>query len=551
MKKNLLTRVLSVFTATLMTLSLVTVKTKAATDNLDYGAGNGVKWPSQVNAPYVDLVSYYSDPTWSINGPVKLLKLYQDTGVKFYNLGFIQSTGSVSNNKVKWGWGGYSVLSEGNSDEQYAGIKQSIKELRDAGGDVAISFGGAAGTAFWQTTQDVDVLANTYIEIIDGYNLTRIDLDVEGGAQNATQNVANAKAIKKAQDATGVDVVLTLPVLPSGLTYDGLAVLQAYLENGVNLKVVNIMTMCYGASTLNPGENYGTASLRAVESLKDQLKDYYSKYAATTLSDAEAFAKIGTTVSIGFESGSDPIFTVDWSELVVNHAIQNKIAMTSFWSMNRDAQLDKNSGIYGQYQHTNVFKKFGSTEVGPVDPVDPTVNNKPVINGVSDKTITVGTAFDSMSGVTATDKEDGDLTNSIVVTGAVNTSVAGSYELTYSVTDSKGETTTAKATITVKEKTVVSADTYDESKVYVEGDTVIYNGATYKAKWWTCGETPGTSDVWEKIGDAETPVDVVTLSEIAARYRLKSTDAGYEAKYDLNNDGIIDIVDIVLVAKQM
>jgi chitinase len=116
------------------------------------------------------------------------------------------------------GWGGYSVLSEGKNDSQYNGIKQSLKDLRAIGGDAAISFGGAGGTAFWQTSQDVNVLYNTYLDIVNGYALTRIDLDVEGGAQNKQSNIANAKAVKMLQDTTGVEVTLTVPVLPSGLT---------------------------------------------------------------------------------------------------------------------------------------------------------------------------------------------------------------------------------------------------------------------------------------------------------------------------------------------
>lgn len=34
------------------------------------------------------------------------------------------------------------------------------------------------------------------------------------------------------------------------------------------------------------------------------------------------------------------------------------------------------------------------------------------------------------------------------------------------------------------------------TQVYVAGDTVFYNGATYKAKWWTQGDIPGQADVW-------------------------------------------------------
>ena len=44
-----------------------------------------------------------------------------------------------------------------------------------------------------------------------------------------------------------------------------------------------------------------------------------------------------------------------------------------------------------------------------------------------------------------------------------------------------------------------SNDTYDATKVYNSGDTVVYKGVTYKAQWWTQGEEPGTSSVWVEV----------------------------------------------------
>ncbi|MCI8659421.1 MAG: hypothetical protein HFG54_04095 [Lachnospiraceae bacterium] len=49
-------------------------------------------------------------------------------------------------------------------------------------------------------------------------------------------------------------------------------------------------------------------------------------------------------------------------------------------------------------------------------------------------------------------------------------------------------------------------DAWDRAKVYTGGDTASYQGRRYRAKWWTLGEVPGKSDVWEDLGisdDAE------------------------------------------------
>lgn len=90
-----------------------------------------------------------------------------------------------------------------------------------------------------------------------------------------------------------------------------------------------------------------------------------------------------------------------------------------------------------------------SDEGGEVTP-----NTPPTITGVKDQTISLGTAFNSMTGVTATDAEDGVITGKVVVTGTVNVNAAGSYPLTYTVTDNGGLTATASCTITVKDNTV-------------------------------------------------------------------------------------------------
>ena len=130
-----------------------------------------------------------------------------------------------------------------------------------------------------------------------------------------------------------------------------------------------------------------------------------------------------------------------------------------------------------------------------------TTNTAPVISGVSNKQINKGASFNPLVGVTAIDKEDGDLTSKITVTGTVDTSKVGSYEITYSVSDSKGLVTTAKATITVIDNSTPEIQAYSPTKTYVGGDIVMYNGVKYKAKWWTLGETPGANQwgAWEKI----------------------------------------------------
>jgi hypothetical protein len=83
-------------------------------------------------------------------------------------------------------------------------------------------------------------------------------------------------------------------------------------------------------------------------------------------------------------------------------------------------------------------------------------------------------------GATATDAEDGDLTASIVIdSSAVNTAVVGTYSVTYTVTDSDGNTTTETRTVNVVAGnppviTLVGAD----PQIIQKNDPYVELGAT-------------------------------------------------------------------------
>ena len=82
----------------------------------------------------------------------------------------------------------------------------------------------------------------------------------------------------------------------------------------------------------------------------------------------------------------------------------------------------------------------------------------PVINA-EDKTITQGTKFKPLDGVTAEDKEDGEIKEIEVVTNEVKENKTGEYEVTYKVVDSFNNETKKTITVTVVEnqKPVINA----------------------------------------------------------------------------------------------
>ena len=92
------------------------------------------------------------------------------------------------------------------------------------------------------------------------------------------------------------------------------------------------------------------------------------------------------------------------------------------------------------------------------------VLGKPSINGVADKTVTVGDSVDYMAGVTAVGDRGEDLTSAVQVdSSAVNTGAAGTYSVTYSVTEPDGYSNSAVCNVIVNEPAKQPEQTADNS----------------------------------------------------------------------------------------
>ncbi len=99
-------------------------------------------------------------------------------------------------------------------------------------------------------------------------------------------------------------------------------------------------------------------------------------------------------------------------------------------------------------------------------------NQKPTINA-KDKVVNLNSTFNPLDGVTATDPEDGNITN-ITVIGTVNTKVIGKYTIKYSVTDSFNQKVEKTVTIEVKEVDISKKD----GEFYLE--SLKWNNTTKK-----------------------------------------------------------------------
>jgi hypothetical protein len=272
-------------------------------------SGTGTK-ASAGFSPYVDTSLY---PAFD------LVASADATGVKNYNLAFITDGGGCT---PKWG---------GVTDLGSDGVASQIGALRAKGGDVRVSFGGASGSELATTCSSADALAAAYGKAVDQFKLTKVDFDIEGGAlPNTTANTNRAKAIAKLQQQhPGLDVSFTLPVMPEGLTQDGVNLLSNAKSNGVKISAVNIMAMDYGASYSG---DMGTYAEQAATATQAQVKSVLG------LSDSDAWKTVAVTPMLGVNDVSSEVFKVDDATQLVNFAKSKGLGWLSMWSATRDKQ---------------------------------------------------------------------------------------------------------------------------------------------------------------------------------------------------------------------
>ncbi|WP_327137017.1 cellulose binding domain-containing protein [Streptomyces sp. NBC_01340] len=261
-------------------------------------------------APYVDTSLY---PAFDLVGSATA------TGVKDYNLAFITDGGGCT---PKWG---------GVTDLASDGVASQIGALRAKGGDVRVSFGGASGSELATTCASADALAAAYGKAVDAYDLTKVDFDIEGGAlPNTAANTNRAKAIAKLQrQHPNLDVSLTLPVMPEGLTQDGVNLLSDAKSNGVKISAVNIMAMDYGPAYSG---DMGTYAEQAATATQAQVKSVLG------LSDSAAWKSVAVTPMIGVNDVASEIFKVDDATQLVDFAKSKGLGWLSMWSATRDKQ---------------------------------------------------------------------------------------------------------------------------------------------------------------------------------------------------------------------
>jgi chitinase len=423
-----------------------------------------------VYAPYVDMTAW---PTPSVD------VIGVQHGIQQFTLAFVVS----GNNQCVPSWGGVQNIGPGNTSDLLTSISTSLTNYRAKGGEVSVSFGGANGAPLMQACTTAASLQSAYQTVIDSYAATHIDFDIEGASQEDTaaikRNFQAVHALQSAMTAKGstLHVTLTLPVMPTGLTQDGVNVLNSAIANNVAFDAVNVMAMDYGSASIDMGQ----AATQAATSLYSQL-DTAFKSAGQTKTDAQLWQLVGVTPMIGMNDVQGETFTIANAQSLLSVARTDGFGLLSNWSVGRD-QACPNNGAYTAsdcsgiqqtpYAFATIFEQ---------------------INGHWGTGVTADASY---SGSSSSGSSSGSSTGS----GSTSGGSTGSGNSGSTGASSGGSTGSSGSTGSGSSGTGTPASgaAWSSAQVYTAGMTVTYQGATFKAQWWTQGDVPGQAAVWTQL----------------------------------------------------
>jgi chitinase len=311
-----------------------------------------------------------------------------------------------------------------------------IAKAKSEGASLIISSGGASGLPLAWTCSNQSSIDAGYQALINDYGVTQLDFDIEGAAVADTAAAARQMQAMKDLKASNPNLTfsVTLPVLTSGLTNDGVNILKAAKNVGIKVDVVNIMTMDFYAGT---GTEMGQGSVSAAQATLSQMQSVDSGY---------TYANLGITPMIG-KNDDGSTFTLADARTVEDFATQHGIARLAFWSVNRD------------------------------QPCSGSANSLSTCTQISQNSLAFTDTFMKYAG--GSGGTTGGTTTGGTTTGGTTT----------------GGTTTG-GTTTGGGGTNCTVASWSSTQIYTGGDTVSWKGHNWNAKWWTQGEEPGTTGEW-------------------------------------------------------
>ena len=325
----------------------------------------------------------------------------------------------------------------GMSDEQFI---EQIKLLQSQGRLVVLSLGGADAHIELQKN-DVNDFANEIIRLTDYYGFNGLDIDLEQVAIAAGDNqqvIPEAlKIVRKHYSKQKKHFTISMaPEFP-------------YLRTSIGNYIPYMEALEDSYDWVSPqfynqrGDGIYISKYGYIAQNNDSLKQEFIYYISKAIIDGTEYYQIphdklvfGLPANVdaagdGYVKNPNDLIKV--FDQLAQEGTPLRGIMT--WSVNWDIGYSVNGKNYNSSFINAYGDYFKQSKI---------YNKSPVIFGTENITLPVNSDFDPMADVIATDAEDGYLTDKIKVTGFLDIDKIGDYELTYTVTDSAYNTTTAK-----------------------------------------------------------------------------------------------------------
>lgn len=384
-------------------------------------------------------------------------------------------------------------------------LDRRVERMHREGRPLAVSFGGALNTELASACATVDALATAYGTVLDRYGIDTVDLDIERDAlDDAAATARRAAAIAQLQkqrsaEGTSLQVWLTLPVAPDGLTAQGSAQVSAMLDGGAEIAGVNAMTMDFNAD--DHAASTSSLAISALNATARQVTDLWSAH-GRALPPGGAWALLGATPMIGQSDIEREVFTLDDARALAAFASAQGIARMSMWSVNRDRTCGSNyplvhrvspqcsgidqagvsfAGILADGHTGTPSGEPVTPHDGPVVPDDAVTSPFPLWTSQSFYSAGVFVVWRGSVYVSKWWNEDGPQPDDPSLDAAAS---AWTYV---------GPVLSTDRPFTLPQLPEGTYPEWSATALYNQGDRVMYDGSGYEARWWSRGQRPDRS----------------------------------------------------------
>ncbi|MCG5218992.1 glycoside hydrolase family 18 protein [Streptosporangium soli] len=236
------------------------------------------------------------------------------TGVKSFTMAFILASGGCTP-----AWDGNRPLT-GGADAQ------AISQIKAAGGNVQISFGGWSGNKLGPNCSTPAAFAGAVQQVINAVGPAVVDFDIENTDEfenyTVQDRILNGLKIVK-QNNPNVKVVVTFGTTRTGPNAHGIRLINQAKALAVPIDNYTIMPFDFG------GSNMYTDTVNASEGLKNALKS------ANGWTDAVAYSRMGISGMNGLSDQQELTSPQTWTQ-IRDWAKSKGLTRLAYWAVNRD-----------------------------------------------------------------------------------------------------------------------------------------------------------------------------------------------------------------------